>query len=82
MSANNTNHQKSLTASVEVCLCGHGKVHHDGEYGDCTCPISSKNSKCSCNEFIIDYVILNGSRLNREQYEKLLENAYAENEEH
>ena len=38
---------------VEICVCGHGKVHHNGKYAECTCDIGRyKNEKlCRCPDF-------------------------------
>lgn len=76
-----------LIARVEVCVCGHGKVHHDGKFGDCTCKLinpyhSYKYDKCSCQEFNIDWVITNSGKMTKQEYENVLSCAWAENEEH
>ena len=38
---------------VEVCVCGHGKVHHNGKFAECTCDIGHfKNEKiCRCSNY-------------------------------
>lgn len=41
---------------IEICVCGHGKVHHNGKYAECTCDIKYyKNQKlCLCSNFKLD----------------------------
>ena len=47
---------KRYTNLVEVCVCGHGKVHHNGHYAECTCDKGQyKNQKlCNCPDFKLD----------------------------
>lgn len=47
---------------LEICKCGHGLVHHNGKYAECTCPIEIGHysySPCNCSNFKMD---LNDSR--------------------
>ena len=41
---------------IEVCICGHGKIHHDGKFAECTCDIGTyKNQKlCNFPDFKLD----------------------------
>ena len=59
---------KERDKAIEVCECGHGMVHHDGEFGDCTCPLTWKDTKCKCQEFKLAWGIWNHVRMTAKEY--------------
>jgi hypothetical protein len=54
--------------AIEVCTCGHGSVHHTGIIGDCTCPITFKDTKCKCQEFVLAWGIWNHIKMTAYEY--------------
>jgi len=46
---------------IVLCSCGHGKSHHKGKFGNCTCNIGHyKNEKlCECQGLDVVKIIYN-----------------------
>ena len=48
---------------IIICRCGHGKPHHNSEFGHCTCPIESTiypRRICPCQSLDVVKTIIKG----------------------